>query len=235
MDQSRNHIGWLVIGLSYGLLFMDALRYSSVHQNFLAPLTGFATIGYIFISVTFTILLFRAGLPLNRFGFGINPNLQQILLAIAAIILLCLFILGVEPLIEEIFGKPLNLERFSDVEGSTSSLISLLILNWTLAAFGEEFTYRIVLMRGISFILNDTRKAKIAAVIIQSVMFGLIDAYQGQAGIVGSTFSGLVFGAVTMASRWSIWPAAIAHGTNKTIGIISLYYGSYVILEPISE
>jgi len=96
-------------------------------------------------------------------------------------------------------------------------------MNWTIAAFGEEFTYRIVLMRGISFILNDTRQAQFAAVIIQSVMFGLIHAYQGPAGIIGSTFSGLVFGTVTIASRWSIWPSAIAHGTNNTIGIIALY------------
>lgn len=57
------------------------------------------------------------------------------------------------------------------------------------------------------------------------MMFGLIHAYQGPAGIAGSTVSGLVFGTVTIAGRWSIWPAAFAHGTNNTIGIIALYYG----------
>ena len=56
-------------------------------------------------------------------------------------------------------------------------------------------------------------------------MFGLIHAYQGPTGIVGSAFSGLVFGTVVIISRWSIWPAALAHGTNNTIGIISLYLG----------
>ena len=226
MEQSRKHIGLLVIGLSVGLLFMGALRYSSSHPNILTPLAEYATFGYILIAVIFTIILFRAGLPLNRFGFGIRPDLKQLFLAIIAIVLLRLFAFGIEPLIEELVGSPSNLERFSDVEGSMSSLVGLLIMNWTIAAFGEEFTYRIVLMRGISFIFNDTRQAQIAAVIIQSVMFGLIHAYQGPAGIVGSTFSGLVFGAVTIAGRWSIWPAAIAHGTNNTFGIIALYMGS---------
>ncbi len=226
MEQSRKHIGLLVIGLSVGLLFMGALRYSSSHPNILTPLAEYATFGYILIAVIFTIILFRAGLPLNRFGFGIRPDLKQLFLAIIAIVILRLFAFGIEPLIEELVGSPSNLERFSDVEGSMSSLVGLLIMNWTIAAFGEEFTYRIVLMRGISFIFNDTRQAQIAAVIIQSVMFGLIHAYQGPAGIVGSTFSGLVFGAVTIAGRWSIWPAAIAHGTNNTFGIIALYMGS---------
>jgi len=226
MERSRKKIVWLVIGLSVGLLLMGALRYSSSHQNILTPLSKYATFGYILITVVFTIILFRAGLPLNRFGFGTRPDLRQLFLAIVAIVLLRLFALGIEPLIEELVGSPRNLERFSDIKSSASSLIGLLVMNWTVAAFGEEFTYRIVLMRGISFIFNDTRQAQIAAVIIQSLMFGLIHAYQGPAGIVGSTFSGLVFGTVTIASRWSIWPSAIAHGTNNTIGIITLYMSS---------
>jgi membrane protease YdiL (CAAX protease family) len=80
-------------------------------------------------------------------------------------------------------------------------------------------------MRGISFIFGDTRTGQISAIALQSMMFGLIHAYQGPTGIVGSTFSGLVFGVVTVAARWSIWPAALAHGTNNTIGIIALFYG----------
>jgi membrane protease YdiL (CAAX protease family) len=39
---------------------------------------------------------------------------------------------------------------------------------------------------------------------------------------VSSATNGLVFGLVTLASGWSIWPAAIAHGVNNTIGILSL-------------
>ena len=226
MEQSRKKIILLVAGLSIGLFFMGALRYSSSHQNILTPISNYATFGYILISVVFTILLFRAGLPLNHFGFGIRPDVKQLLLAITAIALLRLFAFGVEPLIEGLVGSSRNLERFSEVEGSLSSLIGLLIMSWTIAAFGEEFIYRIVLMRGLSFIFNDTRHAQTAAIITQALMFGLIHAYQGPAGIIGSTFSGLVFGTVTIASRWSIWPSAIAHGTNNTIGIIALYMGN---------
>jgi len=81
-------------------------------------------------------------------------------------------------------------------------------------------------MRGISFVFKDAHKGQIIAVMIQAVIFGLIHAYQGPTGIVGSTFSGLIFGAVTLVGRWSIWPAALAHGTNNTFGILALYYGT---------
>jgi hypothetical protein len=167
----------------------------------------------------------RVGLPLNKYGFGTKLNLKHIGLAVIAIIVLRVFAYTLNPIIEELLGGPRNLERFSDVEGSTMSFVVLLITNWTLAAFGEEFAYRILLMRGLSYVFGDTRKAQITAVILQSVMFGLIHSYQGYTGIVGSAFSGLVFGTVTLISRWSIWPAALAHGTNNTIGIVALYLG----------
>jgi membrane protease YdiL (CAAX protease family) len=221
----KNQIVWLVVGLSLGLLFMGLLRLSAVHSNILTPLAGYATPGYVLVTVVFTILLVRKGLRLNQFGFGVRPDLRQIMLAISAIAILRIFAIALEPLIEELLGGARNLERFSDVKGSASSLVALLITNWTLAAFGEEFAYRIVLMRGISFVFGDSRTGQIYALVLQSVMFGLIHAYQGPTGIASSTISGLVFGAVTIAGRWSIWPAALAHGINNTIGIVALYHG----------
>ncbi len=226
MEQSsKNKIVLLVIGFSLGLLFMGVIRLSTVYPSILTPLAGFATPGYVLITIISTIMLMRRGLPLNKFGFGSRIDIRQIMLAIAAIVVLRLFDIFLTPCIDELLGGPRNLERFSDVEGSLGSLIVLLLINWTIAAFGEEFAFRIVLMRGISFILDDTRSGQILALIIQAVLFGLIHSYQGSSGIVGSMFSGLVFGIITIASRWSIWPGALAHGINNTIGIIALYHG----------
>jgi len=223
MDKSKNKITFLTICLSIGLLFMGLLRYSATNTNFLTPLSGYVTIGYVVISVFLTIYLVKAGLPLNKFGFGDKLNFKHIKYALFALILLRLFSHFINPLIEEIIGETRNLERFADVEGSLPSLIMLLFTSWTLAAFGEEFIYRIVLMRSLSYIFGDTRKAQAWALVIQAVMFGLIHAYQGPIGIIGSSISGFVFGTVVILSGWSIWPAALAHGTNNTIGIISLY------------
>ena len=52
------------------------------------------------------------------------------------------------------------------------------------------------------------------------------DDYQAiEAGIAGSTISGLIFGIITVYGGWSIWPAALAHGVNNTIGIIAIFNG----------
>ena len=222
---AKKRICWLVLGLSLGQLFMGLLRASAAYPNELSPLSKYATPGYVFVTVLFAVLLFRAGLPLNRFGFGARADRRQILLAIAAIAVLRIFAHTLELWIESLLGTTRDLQRFSGVEGSIPSLLALLFTNWTLAAFGEEFAFRIVLMRGLAFVFGDSRTGRLSALVLQSVMFGLVHAYQGPAGILGSAFSGLIFGAVTLACRWSIWPAAIAHGTNNTIGIFALYHG----------
>jgi len=221
----RKQVAWLVAGLGLGLLAMGTLRAAATYPSALTPLSGLATPGYVLTTVIFTIALVRVGLPLNQFGFGLRPGLRQAALAVAAIAALRVFSAALNPWVEELLGGARNLERFSDVEGSEASLMALLATSWTLAAFGEEFAYRIVLMRGIAFALGDSRRGQMFALLLQAAMFGLVHAYQGPAGIAGSTFSGLVFGAVTIAGRWSIWPAAFAHGVNNTIGIVALYRG----------
>jgi membrane protease YdiL (CAAX protease family) len=221
----RKKVAWLAVGLGLGLLLMGALRLAAVHPSALTSLAGYATPGYVLITVVFTTLLIRAGLPLHRLGFGVRLGLRHIILAIAAIAILRAFDVAVNPLMEDLLGGARNLERFSDVKGSPASLAALLSVSWTFAAFGEELAYRIVLMRSIAFALGDSRTGQTLALVLQAMTFGLVHAYQGPAGIVGSTFSGLVFGAVTIAGRRSIWPAAIAHGVNNTIGIIALYQG----------
>ena len=102
-------------------------------------------------------------------------------------------------------------------------MLKLMALSWTFAAFGEELAFRILLMRGIAFALGDTRLAFGVALVAQAVVFGLVHAYQGPAGIVGTGINALIFGGLTLAARGSIWPAAIAHGSNNSIGIVALY------------
>ena len=80
-------------------------------------------------------------------------------------------------------------------------------------------------MRGLSFALGESRGAVMSALVLQAMIFGLAHAYQGASGILGSALNGLIFGTVTLAARRSIWPAALAHGINNTIGILALYLG----------
>jgi hypothetical protein len=74
----RIRVAWLTVALGIGLLFMGALRYSAAHPNALTPIAGFATPGYILVTVLFTVLLMRAGVPFSRLGFGVRFNVRNL-------------------------------------------------------------------------------------------------------------------------------------------------------------
>ena len=217
----------IVVLFGAGLIVSGLLRLYNLRTDNPPPFTAYATLVYIVVTVFAAVLLSRAGLPMKRLGFGLRfQPVRYLALAAIGVGLIQLFGLLLDPLAERAFGTTRDLSRFSDVAGSPTALLQLLALSWTVAAFGEELAFRIVLMRGIAFSLGDSRTAFGIAVIAQAIVFGLVHAYQGPAGVVGTGVNGLIFGALVLAARGSIWPAAIAHGANNTIGILSLYLAS---------
>jgi membrane protease YdiL (CAAX protease family) len=219
---------WKVIGtvalFAAGLVATGVLRFFDLRTEDAPPLAAYATGIYIGLTIVAAILLRRSGVPMKRFGFGMpfKPG-RYLVMAVVGVALIQVTGLLLEPLWARAFGETRDLARFSDVAGSQSALIKLMALNWTVAAFGEELAFRIVLMRGIAFAMGDSRTAFAAALVIQAAVFGMIHAYQGPAGILGAAVNGLIFGGLTLAARGSIWPAAIAHGLNNSIGIMELY------------
>ncbi len=228
-SESMSEVGsWKVAGIvtvfGAGLLMVGALRFYDIRSDDPPALAAYATLIYIGLTVFAAISLTRTGVPIRRLGFVMTVR-PWIVIALALLGVAILQLSGslLTPVWELIFGSGRDLTRFSDVAGSPAALAQLLTLNWTVAAFGEELAFRIVLMRGIAHALGDDRKAFAIALVLQAIVFGLIHSYQGPTGIAGSAINGLVYGGLTLAARGSIWPAAIAHGLNNTIGIMEVY------------
>ena len=230
-SESMSDVGsWTVAGIvtvfAAGLLLVAALRFYDIRSDDPPAIAGYATLIYIGLTVFAAISLTRTGVLIRRLGFVMTLRPWIVVaLALLGVALLQLSASLLTPVWELVFGAGRDLTRFSDVAGSPSGLIRLLTLNWTVSAFGEELAFRIVLMRGIAHALGNDRRALAIALVLQAVVFGLVHSYQGPAGIASTTINGFVFGGLTLAARGSIWPAAIAHGLNNTIGIMKLYVG----------
>ncbi|MDH3431791.1 MAG: CPBP family intramembrane metalloprotease [Gammaproteobacteria bacterium] len=217
-------VAGIVVMFAAGLLTVGALRYYNLHLEDPPSVAAYASLIYIGLTVLAAFFLIRAGAPVRHLGFVLTVRPWLIIVfVLLGVALLQLAGSLLTPVWENVFGSGRDLTRFSDVAGSPAALVRLLVLNWTFAAFGEELAFRIVLMRGIAYALGDSRMAIATALIAQAVIFGLVHVYQGPAGIAGTAISGLVYGCLTLAARGSIWPAAIAHGLNNTIGIVEMY------------
>ncbi|MGD8511035.1 MAG: CPBP family intramembrane metalloprotease [Gammaproteobacteria bacterium] len=215
-----------VASFAIGLLGIAWLRLQTGSGGLAGSLTGHATLIYIGVTISAAIVFIRIGIPVRDLGFEPKFHLlSHIPLALAGVALLQLNGVVIEPVWEEFFGVQRNLQRFSEIHGSLPTLLSMLAFSWLTAAFGEEIAFRVLLLRGIACALGHTRGAFVIALVLQAAVFGLVHAYQGPVGVAGTVTSGLVYGSLALIARGSIWPPALAHGMNNTIGLIAIYMG----------
>lgn len=130
-----------------------------------------------------------------------------------------------EPLVERLTGQAADLSEFRSLVGNLPASLGMLVLVWTLAAFGEEMAYRGYMLERAATLGGRSRGAYLAGMMLVSVLFGLGHAYQGVAGVVGSAFSGLYFGGLYLAGGRNLWLPILAHGFSDTLGLALIYGG----------
>lgn len=129
-----------------------------------------------------------------------------------------------EFVIEPITGRP-DLSEFHSLVGNLPASLGMLALVWTIAAFGEEMAYRGYVLERAATLGNYSSSAYAIAMVVVSFLFGLGHFYQGWAGVVGSTVSGLMFGLLYLKSGRNLWLPILAHGFSDTIGLALIYFG----------
>jgi len=130
-----------------------------------------------------------------------------------------------EPIIQRLTGEVPDLSSFRSLVGNLPVALGWLALVWTLAAFGEEMAYRGYVLERAAVLGRHSPAAYLISVVVVSLLFGLGHFYQGVAGVWGSGFSGLFFGALYLAGKRNLWLPILAHGFSDTIGLALVYLG----------
>ena len=100
-----------------------------------------------------------------------------------------------------------------------------LAIVWVLAAFGEEIGYRGYMLTRAADLGNRSKLAYAAAMVYVAIIFGFGHFYKGPAGILDSTYSGLVLGGVYLLSGRNLWTSILAHGLSDTFAVVVLFMG----------
>jgi membrane protease YdiL (CAAX protease family) len=103
--------------------------------------------------------------------------------------------------------------------------LSALLLVWTFAAFGEELGYRGYLLGRAADVLGRSNMAYFLAMVLVAVLFGFGHYYKGPAGVLDSTYSGLVLGCAYLLSGRNLCAAILAHGISDTFAVVMLFMG----------
>lgn len=139
-------------------------------------------------------------------------------------------VLVTEPCIARLFGHAPDVSDFKFLVGNLKALLLLQILNWTLAAFGEEMVYRGYLLNRVADFAGPlgSRAAFATALVLVSLLFGWAHAEgQGLPGMAQEGWNGLLLGVLYLANRRRLAVPIIAHGVSNTLAFVLIYLGKY--------
>ena len=134
---------------------------------------------------------------------------------------------AVEPLVAHFTGELPDASLFASLIGNVQFLAFILLVTWTLAAFGEELVFRGYLMNRIADAGGNGRVAWALSLLVVSVLFGAAHLYQGASGIIDSAMSGLVLGGLYFASGRNLVAPIVAHGTYDTVAAVLMFLHKY--------
>jgi len=131
----------------------------------------------------------------------------------------------VQPLAQRIWHQPEQVSSLLSSGMSTKKALLSLGIVWTFAAFGEELGYRGYLLTRAADLGNRSQVAYVIAMVCVAVLFGFGHYYKGPAGVLDSTYSGLVLGTIYLLSGRNLWAPILAHGLSDTFAVLAVYLG----------
>lgn len=163
----------------------------------------------------------------SAIGFK-RPDSWRRLLGIsiaAAVFALLAGELIVGPIAQHFWPPPKMPAIAAGISRNPQAAFKALLIVWTFAAFGEEFAYRgYLLVRGADVGSKSTSAWWISMLFV-SIVFGFGHYYKGPAGIVESTFSGLVLGSAYLLAGRNLWASVLTHGFVDTAAVAALFFG----------
>jgi len=162
--------------------------------------------------LTFKSISWRGGIKLFLL------SLLVLVLALAG------FIIG-SIIMANITGIPegANMTGYDYLKGNIGMLLLTLAGVYIVSSFGEEVIYRGFLITRISQIGADSKIARNLAVILSSIIFGLIHYSWGPMGMVQTGFMGLALGICYIKLKRRLWILILAHAYMDTILMIQMY------------
>ena len=219
------------------LVFISAF----VFIKLMNPLAGDNPIfkqAVVWIANIIMLLIVWIGLKLrgeswNSFGltfksiswrYGIKMFLLSLLVFVLAV---AGFIIG-SIIMANITGIPesANMSGYDYLKDNIGMLFLTLGGVYIVSSFGEEVIYRAFLINRLSELGQEMKKVTVIAIVLSSIIFGLVHYEWGPMGIVQTGFMGLALGICYIKFKKRLWILILAHAYMDTILMVQMYLAS---------
>ena len=119
-----------------------------------------------------------------------------------------------------------NMSGYDYLKDNIGMLLLTLGGVYIVSSFGEEVIYRAFLINRISELGQKTKKATIIAIVLSSIIFGLVHYEWGPMGIVQTGFMGLALAICYIKFKKRLWILILAHAYMDTILMVQMYLAS---------
>ena len=199
--------------------------YIVVLTMLIAPLFGFIDRNFVFffgLTIAF-LILWGSNFDWSKFGIGKKITKKTV---VKSLIIALAFFIGfsiiIDPILEHFFGN-FDLSSLDDIRGDLAGYITIMIIMWVFAAFGEEFLFRGYYMKAIAALLGNSNKSWVLSAIITSIYFGISHAYQGTVGVISVFLWSLLISLIFNKNRNNLLLLVLIHGISDTIGLTLLF------------
>ncbi len=197
----------------------------------IAPLFGFIDRNFVFFFALGIVFLILWGSNFNWSLFGFKKITKQTVLRSFLFSFVLLIVdICISLVVQNYFGEP-NLSSLEDIKHNTVNFIIILIIVWTLVAFGEEFLFRGYYIKWLAKTFGNTKFAWIISIFIISIYFSLSHYYQGISGVIGIFFISLIISFLYLRNKDNLGLFVLIHGIMDTYGLTLIYLD---VEEPIS-
>jgi uncharacterized protein len=139
----------------------------------------------------------------------------------------CLELFATQPLLIRLLHAPPDLSVLAQLRGSATLLVVVLVLTWTLAAFGEEMVWRGYVLNRIGDWIALPKLRWPVAVAVSSAVFGLAHFDQGWTGVIENALDGALLAGLYFASGRNLFLPIIAHGVTDSLDSLLIFSGHY--------
>jgi hypothetical protein len=205
------------------------------------PLVGdnpLARQGVVWVANVLMLVMVWVGLRLRGQGWehlGLSVCLASRRTVVRAVLLsfvvfvaaVAAFVVGAV-LMANIVGEPegADMSGYDYLRGNLPMLIAALVAVYIVSSFGEEVIYRAFLINRIAELRSGGTGAWRLAVVMSSLVFGLVHFDWGLVGMVQTGFVGLALGVSYLVVRRNLWVTILAHGYLDTILILQMYFAT---------
>jgi CAAX protease family protein len=163
--------------------------------------------------------------PPSTLGFHRPPHPWRLVgqMALFALAWTLLNVAVIIPVTNHLSGTRQDLSAFADLQGNVTLLVAYLAASWLLAAFCEETAFRGYLLTRLTEVLGTGRARTTVAVLVSSLLFGLLHTEQGVVGVVAAMLAGVVLSVLRLRCR-TLWAPVLAHGFDDTLGFVWFFF-----------